>query len=57
MNEVILDNGLVQVGGPFRLSDTKENRAVVAFDEGTVQLNDVFLLIVIGILKWIFRLW
>jgi len=44
MNEVILDNGLVRVGGPFRLSDKKENRAVIAFDEGTVQLNDVFLL-------------
>lgn len=44
MNEVILDNGLVRVGGPFRLSDKKDNRAVVAFDEGTVQLNDVFLL-------------
>lgn len=44
MNEVILDNGLVRVGGPFRLSENKGNRAVVSFVEGTVELNNLFLL-------------
>jgi len=38
-NEVALDNGLVRVGGKFRLSEKKENRAVVAFQECTIDLN------------------
>jgi hypothetical protein len=38
-NEVDLDYGKVRVGGRFRLSEKKDNRVVVAFQECTIQLK------------------
>lgn len=38
-NEVELDQGMVRVGGRFRLSEKKDNRVVVSFQECKIQLN------------------
>ena len=38
-NEVLLDSGFVRVGGEFRLSENKDNRAVVAFKVCQINLN------------------
>lgn len=38
-NEVTLDNAFVRVGGPFRLSDKNERRALVAFKECKINLK------------------
>jgi len=38
-NEVNLDNGFVRVGGPFKLSENKDTRALVSFKELKINLN------------------
>jgi PAP_fibrillin. len=38
-NEVKLDQGMVRVGGTFRLSEKKDNRVVVSFQECKIHLN------------------
>eukprot|EP00429_Kryptoperidinium_foliaceum_P036762 CAMPEP_0176159292 /NCGR_PEP_ID=MMETSP0120_2-20121206/81485_1 /TAXON_ID=160619 /ORGANISM="Kryptoperidinium foliaceum, Strain CCMP 1326" /LENGTH=252 /DNA_ID=CAMNT_0017496703 /DNA_START=23 /DNA_END=782 /DNA_ORIENTATION=- len=43
-NRVEQDFGIVTVGGSFRVSDTVANRAVVAFEEADIALNNGFVL-------------
>lgn len=55
-NEVILPRAFVRVGGPFRLSDKNERRAIVSFEEcnidlGFVKLDLGFLFNIIGLVK------
>lgn len=50
VNEVVLPNAFVRVGGPFRLSENNEKRAVVAFKECKIDLLDSLIKLDLGFL-------
>ena len=55
-NEVVLPRAFVRVGGSFRLSEKNKNRAIVSFNQCTIDLNFIkldlgFLFGVIGFFK------
>ncbi|CAJ1944537.1 unnamed protein product [Cylindrotheca closterium] len=55
-NEVVLPKAFVRVGGSFRLSENNEKRAIVSFNQCTIDLNFIkldlgFLFGVIGFFK------